>query len=178
MERAVKMIAVVQGAPGAVIQQMFAALVARWQPARIVGVLEESLGESHQTCSAGMLRSIASGTLFPMFQDLGSGSTACRIDPAGVALAGEAVRRDIAAGCDLVLLNRFAKLEAGREGLLSAFMAAVEVEAPILTSVSPTYQEAWERFAAPFHVMLPADPDAVEVWWRDVQAARPVSGPS
>jgi hypothetical protein len=50
-----------------------------------------------------------------MFQDLGHGSTACRIDPAGVLLASEAVRRDIDTGCNLVLLNRFAKLEAERQ---------------------------------------------------------------
>ena len=50
-----------------------------------------------------------------MFQDLGHGSTACRIDQAGVLLASEAVRRDIDTGCNLVLLNRFAKLEAERQ---------------------------------------------------------------
>jgi hypothetical protein len=112
-------------------------------------VLEESHGQDDQVCGAGYLRSIANGARYSMFQDLGPGSTACRIDPAGVLLAGEAVRRDIAAGCDLVLLNRFAKLEAERQGLMSAFVAAVEAQVPLLTSVSPAFQGAWERFAAP-----------------------------
>jgi hypothetical protein len=167
MDQAVKTIAAVQGAPSAVVHGIFRALVDRWQSsARIVGVLEESHGQGDQTCRAGYLRSIASGARFSMFQDLGRGSTGCRIDPTGVLLASEAVRRDIEAGCDLVLLNRFAKLEAGREGLMSAFVAAVEAEVPVLTSVSPMFQEAWERFAAPLFVILPAEPETIDAWWR------------
>lgn len=55
-------------------------------------------------------------------------------------------------GCDLVLLNRFAKLEAGREGLMFAF-TAVEAQVPALTSVSPAFQGRMGavRFTAPRH---------------------------
>jgi hypothetical protein len=133
MDPAVKTIAAVQGASSAIVRNIFHALVARWQSsARIAGVLEESHGQDNQVCGAGYLRSIASGVRYSMFQDLGPGATGCRIDPAGVLLAGEAVLRDIAAGCDLVLLNRFAKLEAERQGLMSAFAAAVEAGVPLL----------------------------------------------
>ena len=171
MDRAVKTIAAVQGASSAVVRDMFRALVARWQSSvRIAGVLEEHHGEDDQVCGAGYLRSIASGARYSMFQDLGPGSRACRIDPTGVLLASEAVRRDIAAGCDLVLLNRFAKLEAERQGLMSAFAAAVEAQVPLLTSVSPVFQGPWERFAAPLFVVLPADPEAIDRWWRTVGA--------
>ncbi len=171
MDPAVKTTAAVQGASSAVVRDIFHALVARWQSsARIAGVLEESHGQDNQVCGAGYLRSIASGVRYSMFQDLGPGSTACRIDPAGVLLAGEAVLRDIAAGCDLVLLNRFAKLEAERQGLMSAF-AAVEAGVPLLTSVSPAFQGAWERFAAPLFVMLPPEPETIDGWWRAVSAS-------
>jgi hypothetical protein len=182
MDRAVKTIAAVQGAPSAVVRDIFRALVARWQSsARIAGVLEENHrqdnhgqdnhSQDNQVCGAGYLRSIASGARYSMFRDLGLGSTACRIDPAGVLLAGEAVRRDIAAGCDLVVLNRFAKLEAERQGLMSAFAAAVEAGIPLLTSASPVFQGAWERFAAPLFVMLPPEPEKIDGWWRAVRAS-------
>lgn len=168
MNTAVEKIAAVQGAPSAIILR---AHVARWQTAaRIVGVLEESHSKEDQICGAGYLVSIGSGDRYSIFQNLGRGSTACRIDPAGVLLAGEAVRRDIAAGCDLVLLNRFAKLEAERKGLMSAFAEAVEADVPVLTSVSPAYQEAWERFASPLFVMLPTSPAAIEGWWQAVRS--------
>jgi uncharacterized protein DUF2478 len=170
MSEVVKTIAAVQGAPSAVVQGMLRALVAGWQSsARIVGVLEERQGQDGESCGAGYLRSIASGARYSMFQDLGRGSTACRIDPAGVLLASEAVRRDIEAGCDLVVLNRFAKLEAGRGGLMSAFTAAVEAQVPVLTSVSPVFRGAWEQFAAPLFAVLPAEPETIEAWWRAVR---------
>lgn len=47
-----------------------------------------------------------------MFKDPGPGSMAYHLDENGVARAAEAVRRDLAAGCDLVLLSKFGKLEA------------------------------------------------------------------
>src|SRR5262245_7091905 len=172
VDRTVKTMAAVQGASSAIVRDMLRALVARWpSSARIAGVLEENHGQDNQVCGAGYLRSIASGVRYSMFQDLGPGSTACRIDPAGVLLAGEAARRDIAAGCDLVFLNRFAKLEAEHQGLMSAFAAAVEAEVPLLTSVSPAFQGAWERFAAPLFVMLPAEPETIDGWWRAVRAS-------
>lgn len=179
MSRDTRTIAAIQGAPGGIVQDLLHAFVARWQPStRIAGVIEDGHGHDDQVCGAAYLLSIASGARYPMFQDLGQGSSACRIDPAGVVLAGEAVRRDIAAGCDLVVLNRFGKLEAGREGLMSAFAAAVEAGVPVLTSVSPAFQEAWERFADPLFVMLPADPDAIEAWWQAVRADAPLEVPA
>lgn len=171
MDTGIKTIAAVRGVSSAAAQDVFRAFVARWRrSARIVGVLEESHGQDDQICGAGYLISISSGARYPMFQDLGQGSKACRIDPGGVLLAGEAVRRDIAGGCDLVLLNRFAKLEAGREGLMSAFAAAVDAQVPVLTSVSPVFQSAWERFASPLFVVLPAEPEAIDEWWRTTRA--------
>ncbi len=171
MPDAVKCVAVVQGAPDAVVQALFAQLVAEWRPAhRLAGVIAESHGLADRTCSAGHLRSIASGVAFPMFQDLGPGSTACHLAGGGVLVAAEAVRRDIAAGCDLVVLNKFGKLEADGRGLRDAFAAAIEAGCPILTSVSPAFAAAWQEFASPLFVVLPADAARIRDWWQSVAA--------
>ncbi len=171
MSTPVKTIAAVQGASSAAAQDIFRALAARLQPSvRIAGLLEEGHGQDDQVCGAGYLRCIGSGARYPMFQDLEHGSKACRIDPAGVLVAGEAVRRDIAAGCDLVLLSRFAKLEAAHEGLMPAFATALQAGVPLLTSVSPAFRDAWERFASPLFVVLPAEPEAVDDWWHAVRS--------
>jgi uncharacterized protein DUF2478 len=170
MNQMVKRIAAIQGAPSAAVQEMFRALVERWRPtARIAGVIENGHGLADRTCCAGQLRSIVDGSCYPIFQDLGSGSTACNLDGSGAISACEAVRRDIIAGCDLVVISKFGKLEASREGLMAAFTAAIEVGAPVLTSVSPAFYGAWTRFAAPLFVALPAEPDKVEAWWRAVR---------
>jgi hypothetical protein len=173
MNQAVKTIAAVQGAPSAAIQEMFRALAERWRPsARLAGVIEDGHGLADRTRCAGLLRSIADGSCYPIFQDLGAGSTACNVDGSGAISACEAVRRDIVAGCDLVLISKFGKLEAAREGLMAAFIAAIEVGVPVLTSVSPASYEAWTRFASPLFVTLPAEPDKVDAWWRALRKNR------
>lgn len=166
MDRPAQTIAVVRGAPGAAVQDLFRALVDRWQPSvRLAGVVAESHGLAGRACSAGYFRNIGTGELFPIFQDLGPGSTACHLEGAGALTAAEAVQRDIAAGCDLVLLSKFGKLEAGGEGLLDSFKSAIEAELPVLTSVSPAFEAAWVGFAGPTFAVLPADAAKIDAWW-------------
>jgi hypothetical protein len=166
MDVSTKPIAVVQGAASAVIQQLLAEFRARWQQRiRIVGVIEDPLGETGGG-APGHLRNLTGGRSFPIFQDLGPGSTGCSLDGGSLVEAGEQVRRDIAGGCDLVMLSKFGKFEAENgSGLLPAFIAAIEAGAPVLTSVAPKFMPAWDSFAAPYYVLLPAEPQAIEAWW-------------
>ena len=169
-------IAVVQGAPGVVVQELFGSLIDRWRAAaRIAGVVAESHGLADRACSAGFLRSIASGERFSIFQDMGPGSTACHLEGGGAHSAAEAVRRDIARGCDLVILSKFAKLETNGAGLADAFTAAMQARVPLLTSVSPAFENPWAAFAGGGFTVLPADLPAIDAWWRVLGAARRTS---
>jgi hypothetical protein len=80
------------------------------------------------------------------------------------------VRKDIVAGCDLVLLSKFGKLEAARQGLTEAFTAALTADVPVPTSVSPAFAAAWSEFAASRFDILPAEAEQVETWWRTVHS--------
>jgi hypothetical protein len=163
-------IAVVQPASGPEIEHLFRTLTDRWRTSlRLAGVVAEGHGLADRACRAGFLRSLASGERFPMFQDLGPQSTACHLDGAGVTMAAEAVRTDIAHGCDLVVLSKFGKLEAAGGGLRAAFDLAIEAGLPVLTSVGRNFQSDWEAFASPLFVVLPPDPAKVEQWRRDVR---------
>jgi hypothetical protein len=161
----VKKIAVIQGAPGALVQRLFGKLVDRWRPSlRLAGVVAEDHGLADRACSAGYLRSLGSGERFQIFQDLGPGAKACHLAGEGALAAAVAVQRDIAGGCDLVLLNKFGKLEASGGGLREAFSEAIESGVPVLTSVSPTFATAWTEFAGSRFVVLPAEDDRIEAW--------------
>jgi hypothetical protein len=123
------------------------------QVPREAGVLAEHHGLADRACSAGFLRSILTSERFPIFRDLGPGSTTCHLDERAMLSATEAVQQDIAAGCDLVLLNKFGKLEASNSGLADAFRAAIEGDVPVLT---PASESAWQAYATPPFVALPA----------------------
>lgn len=168
-----KPIAVIQGTPSATVQAIFRDLVERWRPTlRIAGVIEESHGLADRKCSAGYLRNIRTGELYPIFQDLGSGAEACHLDGQGALSAAGMIEHDIAAGCDLVLFSKFGKLETAGGGLREAFTTAMAASVPILTSVSPAFEADWRGFAAPLFVMLPPDVEEIEAWRRAVSAKR------
>jgi uncharacterized protein DUF2478 len=163
-------IAVVRGAPSAVVQVLLTDFVGRWgSEIRIAGVLAEGHGLPDRACNAGYLRTVSGGERFAMFQDLGSGSTACHLEAAGVVEAAERVRDDIAAGCDLVVLSKFGKLEAAGGGLRNAFTAAIETGVPVLTSVSPAFDTPWRELVSPLYSVLAADAAALDDWWRAVR---------
>lgn len=169
MSRTRKQIAAVQGGLSAEIQLLFAQFAGRWQQSiAIAGVIEESEEIEPDVCGSGHLVKISNGARFPLFQDLGRGSTACCLDPAGVVMACEDVVRDIVSGCDLLILSKFAKLEGSGSGLTSAFAAALEYDVPVLTAVSPVFQESWNNFAAPYFEMLPPTAAALDDWWQAI----------
>lgn len=164
-------IAVVQGAPSAQVQALFRDLVARWRPAlRIAGVIEEDHELPDRKCSAGYLRSIGTDARYPIFQDLGPGADACHLEGSGALTATADVERGIAAGCDLVVLSKFGKLESIGQGLNGAFKAALAAGVPVLTTVSSSLMPKWTAFASPLFVSLPAEPEQIDTWLRAVAA--------
>ena len=177
MEDTTRIIAVVRGASNVEIQAMFRALADNWRPrVRVAGLVAEDHGLADRHCQAGYLRNLTTGARFSIFNDLGPGVAMCHLDGIGAVAAATAVQSDIAAGCDLVLLNKFGKLEIGRDGLASAFRAAITAGLPLLTSVSPAHDDAWRRFVDQQFAVLPPDPAAIDLWRHAVQTQiRPVS---
>ncbi|MGH7074022.1 MAG: DUF2478 domain-containing protein [Stellaceae bacterium] len=164
MERPGPGVATVHGSSTAT-QQIFRTLLAEYgRSIRIVGVVEERDGPTGRTCRAGRLRNVTDNVLYPMFEELPPGNAGCDLHGPNVTRACEAVRRDIAAGCDLVVLSKFGKLESTGQGLAAAFAAAVNAGIPLLTSVSPAYEEACAARVGARIVTIPAELDAVRDW--------------
>jgi nucleoside-triphosphatase THEP1 len=68
------------------------------------------------------------------------------------------------ATCDLVVLNKFGKLEAIGQGLAPAFNAAIAAGKPLLTTISENHIDAWLAFA-PGAIALAADKAMLQRWW-------------
>jgi len=168
-----QLIGVVQGAPSPVVQGLLRDFVASLpREVRVAGVIEDVADLAAEACNVGRLRNLGDDRAFSIVQDLGPGSRACRVDAGGIVSACEAVCRDIEAGCDLVVLSKWGKVEADRSGLAAAFAAAIDADLPILTSVAPRFTPLWEHFAAPMHVILAPDVGSLAAWWRGQAAHR------
>lgn len=165
-------IAVVEGADSTSIQALLAAAAAEWSATevKVAGVTAEAHGLPDRSCSAGLLRDVASGARFPIYLETAPRGTSCHLDAAGVEAACAAILRQIETS-DLVILSKFGKLEAMGQGLFPAFEAAVAAGKPLLTSVSAKHREAWQAFA-PDARLLEAERAALAGWWSGMPATR------
>ncbi len=161
-------IGALRGTKTAEIQKLLADFAERRfrEGLRVAGMVEEpGPEEGCGVCGSLVLRDVASGSLIPITQNLGSGSTACRLDSAGLAAACQAVLTAIDRGADLAVLSKFGKIEAEGGGLIDAFGAAAEAGIPCVTGVAPSFAGPFLDYAGGFLQWIEASDAALERWW-------------
>lgn len=164
--------AAIVGSDSRTVQNMFAAVAGdlRTEGLCVVGVVSEAHGLPDRTCAAGFLRDIASRAQFSIYLQDAPRQTSCHLDESGIDAACLQLVPQIP-GCDLLIISKFGKSEAGGGGLTSAFEAAIKAQKPILTSISELHLAAWRAFA-PDAADVPCDGSAIRRWWEAVSPAR------
>ncbi len=113
---------------------------------------------------------VRSGEVFPISLDLGPGSESCSLDTAGLAEASSVLRREIAAGVALLVVNKFSSREAEGEGLAAEMFEAIAGGIPLLTTLNRRHRPRWDEMTGGVGTMLPPDPATLQAWWRRVSA--------
>jgi len=139
---------------------------------RIGGVVQRNLKDEAGRSNGMHVIDLATGRNISICQPLGSGATACKLDPAGLAEASIAVSRAIAEDADLVIVNKFSKQEAAGHGLRSELAEAIIAGLPVLTAVPEKCLDAWREFTGDLGTILLCAPHVVEEWWREVSLRR------
>ena len=137
------------------------------------GVLQsrgEVSGDCH--CADMDLTSIGTGQVFRISQPLGTGSRGCRLDPGALAECSAHLEAELAAGADLLILNRFGRGESEGRGFRDLICAALARGVPVLTAVRPTYADAWAAFGGGAATDLPVHREAVCDWAHRAMAVR------
>jgi molybdate transport system ATP-binding protein len=111
---------------------------------------------------------LMTGRAVRICQPLGTGATACRLNPAGLAEAATAVTRAVLADVELVIVNKFSKQEAAGRGLRAEIAGAVTAGLPLLTAVSDNCYDAWMSFTGGFGTTLLCDRRIIEEWWEEM----------
>lgn len=131
-----------------------------------------------------VLADVRNGEAFVISQDLGAESTACCLDESGIAAASVALRRAQASAVDLVVVNRFGKLEAVGQGFAAEMLALMADGVPMIVVVGSDHVDAWQHFTGGMAATLPLQPQALRAWcaalpagaWRAAATSAPVSG--
>jgi hypothetical protein len=109
------------------------------------------------------------GPTIRITQDLGAGSSACRMDAGALEDAvGLATARLEAEGTDFVILNKFGLSEAEGRGFRAFIAEALARDIPVLLGLSETHRAAFETFADGMATRLHPDETAIMDWCHKV----------
>lgn len=111
---------------------------------------------------------VLTGEFTALCQTLGPGSQSCRLDPAGLAQAAAWVQRGLAAGADLIVIDKFGKQEAQGQGLRAEISEAALSGIPVLTAVSRRVLPAWQDFTGGYGTTLLCRQDIALQWWEEM----------
>ncbi|QBH18943.1 DUF2478 domain-containing protein [Alcaligenes faecalis] len=111
------------------------------------------------------------GTLYPITQNLGTESSACRLDIGALLHASEVLRQALDSHADLVIVNRFGIMEADGQGFNDEILALIDKGYPVLTVVSHTHLPAWRAFTGGLAVELEPEHQALWNWFESSRQA-------
>lgn len=139
------------------------------QGVRLGGVLQHDVGLAVGDPCGMEMENLATGERFPLSQELGSGSEACRLDTDSLARAAVAIRSAVDNGAELIFINKFGAQEAVGAGLRTEMGVAVMAGVPLLTAVGGRFLSEWQEFTGGASALLKPELQSILDWWADIR---------
>lgn len=131
---------------------------------RVAGLVQTGTrGPDRHPCDMD-LKVLPEGRVIRISQSLGAGSRGCRLDAGALEQAAVEVAQALSRGADLVIVNKFGKLEAQGRGFRDVIGDAVAAGIPVLLGVNDLDLEAFLDFTDGLATALPPRRDALEEW--------------
>ncbi len=111
------------------------------------------------------LTDLRTGRIYVISEKLGPGSSACCLSAPALIEASQVLRREIEAPPALLVVSKFAGLEAEGRGLAPDMFEAVSRGIPVLTTLASHHKPRWDTLAGGVGTMLPAEEEALWRWW-------------
>ncbi len=171
-------IAALPYAEGAYPDALLDRLVRDFQSAgyRVAGVLQHDFARRDRTRCDMNLEDLATGELVALSEDRGEASRGCRIDQNGLARAAALVEVALEKeSVDLLVINKFGKIESEGGGLRDAIAEAITRGIPVIVGVPLRNLDAWNAFAGAFAMSFPLTGAGLGEWlgayrveWREI----------
>ncbi len=104
------------------------------------------------------------GPMFRISQSLGKEARGCRLDPHGLEMAVGATEARLAAGADVLIVNKFGKQEAEGRGFRDLIGEALARGMAVVVGVNGLNRDAFLEFCGGEAVGLPPQSDAIIGW--------------
>lgn len=116
---------------------------------------------------------LPAGPVLRISQDLGPGSQGCRLDAAALEEAVARTEAALAAGADLMIVNKFGRHEAEGRGFRGLIGAALAQGVPVIVGLNGLNAEAFATFGAGLATRLDTTPEALRNWLEGKDNAAP-----
>ncbi len=131
---------------------------------RLAGAIRTQLPSGDEDRCDMFLEDLATSTIYPMSQNLGAGSDACRLDDGALDTIAERVEASLQDGADILILNKFGKQESEGRGLRTPIVSAVEQGIPVLVGLSSGRVDSWNEFCGAAGEIFDLGDQAVDRW--------------
>jgi hypothetical protein len=137
---------------------------------RVVGLIQTRLGDGGAAVTV-----LPTGETIPLAPQRGTCPPSPRPDPCDLAKAAARIDALIPTGADLVIINRFGKLEAEGTGLVDEIARALSFDIPVLVAVPEFRFAEWLSFCKGMGVKLPCRDGSLQGWWNAMIVGEPRS---
>jgi len=145
---------------------VFSALVGRCRALglSLAGVLQHQVAAGADRRCDVILEDLTSGHRTPLFEDRGAGASGCRLDEPALAEATARVEGSLETTPQLLVLNKFGKVECDGGGLRDLIASAIDRGIPVVIGVPQRNLGTWREFAGEFAIEFSDDAGDVELW--------------
>jgi hypothetical protein len=147
-------------------QSTFEAIVeyCRRRELRAAGVLQHPVCPDTAGPCEVALEELTTGRRTDLYEDRGPGARGCRLDLAALAEVNAQVARSLDTAPELLILNKFGKVEAEGRGLLDLIAIAIDRGIPVVIGVPIRNLEAWRNFTGGLSAEFSSDPSETMDW--------------
>jgi len=100
--------------------------------------------------------------------NIDGGPGGCGLAPNALIEAASSIALAISRGADLLIVNRFGKMEVEGRGLVDEICQAIVADIPVLVTVPEQHFTTWTRFSKGMSVKLRCSRKQLDEWWRAV----------
>jgi nucleoside-triphosphatase THEP1 len=94
----------------------------------------------------------------------------CGLETRSLNELNDAVTADIRSGADVVIINRFGRLEVEGGGFVQAIATAAALDIPVIVAVPEGNFRSWIAYSGGMSVRLSCNRSNIESWWSSVSA--------
>lgn len=130
----------------------------------VAGIVQHNKFICDRTKCDMEVEELASGTVLQLSEDRGKEARGCRLDRGALSEAAALISASLENEPELVILNKFGKLEAEGRGLRDTLSDAVQLGVPIVVGVPYRNIEQWRAFTEGLAEECPIGSSRLHEW--------------